>query len=110
MPRVFVAASVLLIALLTGCRSHVVTVTIHNATNTTLRNVEFQYPGGSFGKNTMPPGDSYTYRIKVMRSGSPVLNVDAEGTLRTKSGPALQANSEGALQVEITDSDISFAR
>jgi hypothetical protein len=108
--RTYLHASVLLITVLIGCRSHVVSVTIHNATNATLRNVEFQYPGGSFGRNVLAPGESYTYRIKVMRSGSSVLNLDANGTLRTKTGPSLQANSEGALQVEVTSSYISFTR
>jgi hypothetical protein len=108
--RASLYALVLLLTVLVGCRSHVVSVTIHNATATTLRNVEFQYPGGSFGRTVLAPSESYTYRIKVMRPGSPVLNVDANGTVRTKTGPSLQRDSEGNLQIEITDSEISFTR
>ncbi len=62
----------LLLLLLTGCtfQSHVITVTLANKGQKEARNIEFRYPGGSFGVASLPPGQTYEYRIKPFYNGA----------------------------------------
>ncbi|MEO6119416.1 MAG: hypothetical protein ABIP12_01900, partial [Terriglobales bacterium] len=46
------------------------TVTIVNQGMTEARNIEFRYPGGSFGVASLPPGKTYEYRIKPFYNGA----------------------------------------
>jgi hypothetical protein len=48
----------------------VIHVTLINNGSTEARNMEFRYPGGSFGVASLPPGKSYEYRIKPMYNGA----------------------------------------
>ena len=69
--RKLAAYSSILLLLLSGClfQSHVITVTILNKGKLEAHNIEFRYPGGSFGISTLAPGKTYEYRIKPFYSG-----------------------------------------
>ncbi len=62
----------LLLLLLAGCtfQSQVITVTLANRGQKEARNIEFRYPGGSFGVSSLPPGKTYEYRIKPFYNGA----------------------------------------
>lgn len=62
----------LLLWLLAGCtfQSQVITVTLANTGTKEARNIEFRYPGGSFGVAALAPGTTYEYRIKPFHSGA----------------------------------------
>lgn len=62
----------LTLLLLAGCtfQSHVINVTLVNKGPVEARNVEFRYPGGSFGVAAIAPGKSYEYRIKPFYNGA----------------------------------------
>ena len=57
--------------LLAGCilESRVINVTLVNKGRVEARNLEFRYPGGSFGVASLAPGHSYEYRIKPFYDG-----------------------------------------
>jgi hypothetical protein len=95
--------------LLAGCRSHVIAVTVTNHSGAEIRNLEVNYPGGSFGKESLADGESYTYRIKTLRAGDfTIAFEDVGGHVRVKKGPKLNGNQEGFLNVEIQRGDIAF--
>lgn len=64
-------ASVFLL-LLGGCtfQSRVISLTLVNQGRTEARNIEFRYPGGSFGVASLAPGQSYEYKIKPFYNGA----------------------------------------
>lgn len=66
------SAFLLVLAFLSGCtfQSHVIQVTLVNKGDTDARNIEFRYPGGSFGVSSLAPGKTYDYRIKPFYSGA----------------------------------------
>lgn len=112
-PRSRIAALALSFSflILAGCRSHVIVVTIANHSGAAIQNLEVTYPGGSFGKASLAESETYSYRIKTLRNGGfAITYLDAAGRSRSKKGPALQANAEGALDVEIRATDINFDR
>ena len=61
--RTLLAASILLL-LISGCtfQSRVIQVTLVNNGQHEARNIEFRYPGGSFGVASLAPGKTYEYR------------------------------------------------
>ena len=105
-----VLLSLLVFCLLAGCRSHVIIVTVINHSGSEMRNLEVDYPGGSFGKESLPEGGSYTYRIKTLRSGDfTIAFEDPTGHARSKKGPKLTANQEGAMNVDVQSADVVFS-
>lgn len=93
-----------------GCRSRVINVTIENRSGAELRNVEVQYPGGSYGRSAIPAGSTYSYRIKVLRSGALLFSyTDAAGKTVTTTGPAVTPQLEGDLVIDVASGGVAFA-
>ena len=61
-----------LLLFIAGCtfQSHVITVTLDNRGQLEARNIEFRYPGGSFGVASLPPGKTFEYKIKPFYNGA----------------------------------------
>jgi hypothetical protein len=61
----------LALLVVSGCvlESRVINVTLVNKGRVEARNLEFRYPGGSFGVASLAPGASYEYRIKPFYNG-----------------------------------------
>jgi hypothetical protein len=94
---------------LAGCRSHVIAVTITNNGSDAIRNIEVQYPGGSYGINRLEPGRSHTYRIKPFSAATMQISYeDAAGKQQVKSGPRVEKGQEGALSVSIKGRDLTY--
>jgi len=67
MKRVFV---VFVGALLwSGCARRYVDMTVRNGSAATLNTVEVDYPGGSFGRSRIDPGQEFHYRFKSLHDG-----------------------------------------
>ena len=91
----------LTVALLGGCRSRAVDVTIVNQ-GPALHLVEFDYPNASFGVNNLASGGNYHYRIKVQGTGPVSLQYEAgDGRKGTATGPTVNMSEQGALTVSI---------
>lgn len=60
-----------LLLFIVGCtfQSNVINVTLKNQGHSEARNIEFRYPGGSFGVSSLAPGQSYEYKIKPFYNG-----------------------------------------
>lgn len=90
--------------LLGGCRSPWIQCTIVNHERGPVSLVEVNYPGGSFGVQTIAAGASYHYRFHAL--GTDALSIDFTDAARqshTVAGPELKLNDEGSLGIEILD-------
>lgn len=89
-------------ALLIGCQSPWVQCTIVNHEPAAVSLVEVNYPGGSFGVQTIAPGASFHYRFHALSTDKLSLDfIDAAKHSHTATGPELQERQEGTLQIEI---------
>jgi hypothetical protein len=87
-------------ALITGCRSYHVLITVENRTGAAIQLLEVDYPSASFGADTLSSGGRLSYSIQV-RGTSPikVQYKSAYGAQRQISGPSLTEKDEGRLEI-----------
>ncbi len=91
-----------LLLLLSGCHSPWIQCTIVNHQGTPVSLVEVNYPGGSFGVQTIAPGASYHYRFRNLSSETVSIEfTDAARQSHTATGPELDRGQEGTLLIEI---------
>jgi hypothetical protein len=91
-----------LLILLEGCRSPWVQCTIVNHEETPVSLVEVNYPGGSFGVQTIAAGASYHYRFHALSTDTlSIYFTDAARHSKTVTGPELKQNQEGSLVIDI---------
>jgi hypothetical protein len=103
---VLISIALILIA---GCRSRTIMVSIHNADESPIRNVEVQYPGGSYGAAQIGPGYTHGSRIKPRSAGNIQIGyVDAAGHQQQKSGPRVEKDQEGLIEVTIKGSELTY--
>ena len=87
---------------LCGCRSRGINVTITNTGDQPIRNVELDYPGGSFGNPVIQPNNPFRYRVKITRDGQmKLLFVEGNGREHHEKGPDVHAGDEGNMTVAI---------
>ena len=78
--------------------------TVTNDSSQTLRVVEVDYPGASFGCSSLAPHASYSYRFKAIGSGVLGLSYsDVAGGSHTSVGPVIRDGQAGSLIVRIAE-------
>jgi len=83
-----------------GCRSHVVKVNLINVSQQPVTTIVIDYPGATFGKNQLDPGQTYLYPVKALETASLKIQfADANGKTHTALGPELHKNDEGMVEV-----------
>ncbi len=91
-----------LAAVLAGCHSPWIQCTIVNHESAPVSLVEVNYPGGSFGVQTIAAGASYRYRFHALASDVVSLDfTDAAKKSHTATGPEIDQGQEGTLGIEI---------
>lgn len=101
-------AMLLPLAVLIGCRSRVVEVTLVNESSQPVSIVVVDYPGATFGVNALNAGATYRYAIKPQGTGPLKLQFsDAQGHSHNYTGPALHKNDDGSLTVKLTQDGAS---
>ncbi len=99
--KICLALIVLLVA--TGCRSRVIQVNLINTSSQPIKTIIVDYPGATFGKDTLAPGKTYQYVIKPVESGAlKVQFTNAQGVNHNYLGPVVQKNQEGVIQIILT--------
>jgi hypothetical protein len=94
------------LALLQGCQSPWVQATVVNDEETPVKLVEVNYPGGSFGVQTIAPHSSFHYRFHILTNDqSSIEFTDSAGHANTVKGPELEQGEEGTLTIEIRVGD-----
>jgi hypothetical protein len=104
MRRVSWSMACAMLVLVSGCRSAWIECTIVNDEKTPVSLVEVNYPGGSFGVQTIAAGGSYRYRFHAL--GTDTVSVDFTDAARQShsvKGPELKQKQAGSLGVDILD-------
>jgi hypothetical protein len=93
-----------------GClRSQVIEVQIVNTGTAAVRNVEVQYPGGSYGAPELVPNKPHLYKIKPF-SAAPIqiTYVDSSGKRQNSSGPRVSKGDHGVIAITINDAGLQW--
>lgn len=107
-----IARWLLIVFILTGCRSHVIKVTVINGSSEKISNVVIDYPGATFGISSLAPDKTFQYTIKPNDTGPvKVQFVNARRSDRSSTGPVVHKNDEGSVEIRLTqDGATSVAR
>lgn len=99
------------LALLSGCRSPWIQATIVNLQSAPVSIVEVNYPGGTFGIQSIAAGSSFHYRFRLLSTGPVSIDfTDGSQHSHTATGPELQQGTEGTLRIDIEpDSQVRWA-
>jgi hypothetical protein len=91
------------IALVGGCKSPYVSVTVKNETGAAVTLVEVDYPSASFGRESLAAGAAYPYRFKILGSGATKVSwTDAARKQHAGTGPDLHEGQQGQLAITLT--------
>src|SRR5215472_138291 len=102
------ALLLLLVGASVGCRSRVIQVTLINTSTQPVSNIIVDYPGATFGKNTLAPGDTYHYVIKPLETGALKIQfTNAQGANHSFMGPTLQKDQEGSIEIKLNQDSAS---
>jgi hypothetical protein len=97
--------------LLAGCRSPWIQCTITNHESTAVSLIEVDYPGGTFGVQTIAAGASFLYRFHTL--GDDRVSIDFTDSAHhdhKAKGPELRLGEEGALHIDIQpDNRVSWS-
>lgn len=107
-----IARWLLIVFILSGCRSHVIKVIVINSSTEKISNVVIDYPGATFGISSLAPDKTFQYTIKPNDSGPLKIQfANAHGTDRNATGPVVHKNDEGSVEIRLTqDGATSTAR
>jgi hypothetical protein len=107
--KLFRTLVVLTLLAATGCRSHVIHVTVINTSSQPVSTIIVDYPDATFGVNSLAPGKSFPYVIKAMGTGPlKVQFTNAQGVSHRASGPTLRKGDEGAIRIKISQDAAAF--
>jgi hypothetical protein len=77
-----------------------------NDEDTPVNRVEVNYPGGSFGVQSIAPHSSYHYRFHILTEDRVEMDfTDAAGKKEDVKGPELDQGEEGTLRIDIQAGD-----
>lgn len=103
MNRLKVLAILVFALALLACRSRVIEVTLVNNSGLQISTIIVDYPGATFGVNSLGPGKTFSYKIKPLETGPlKVQYTDALGRIHSYLGLSLHKNQEGSIDVELT--------
>ncbi len=98
----------LLLSAAAGCRSRVIHVRLINASSQPVSTIIVDYPGATFGVNSLAPGKTYQYVIKPTDRGAvKVQFADAQGGNHIFSGPTVEKGQEGSIEIRINQDSAS---
>jgi hypothetical protein len=103
MKRVGYLAAWTALLTLSACHSRVILVALINTSAQPISAIIVDYPGATFGVNSLAPGSAYMYKIKPQDSGALKLQfTDAQGKGHSSTGPLLRKNQEGNIEIRLT--------
>src|SRR6266704_3623778 len=103
MKTIRLAAALVFLCVLVGCRSHVIQVTLVNTSQQPVSTIVVDYPQASLGKQTLAPGETYSSSIKPVEAGAlKVQFTNAQGVKHSSFWPMLHKGDEGSIQIKFT--------
>jgi hypothetical protein len=92
----------LLLVGLSGCQSPWVQATVVNDQDTPVNLVEVNYPGGSFGIQSIAAHSNFRYRFHILLNDAITMDfTDAASHNHTAKGPQLNQGEAGTLRIAI---------
>lgn len=89
-----------------GCKSAWVQATVNNHEDTPVNLVQVNYPGGTFGVQSIAAHASYHYRFHILATDKvEVTFTDAAAHTQDVKGPEMQPGEEGTLRIDIQPGD-----
>ena len=88
---------------MSGCRAHVVKISVTNTSVEPIRTIIVDYPDATFGKDTLAPGETYFSLVKPLDHGPiKVRFTDAQGGNHAYESIPLQQGDEGSVNIKLT--------
>src|SRR5438445_10502652 len=88
---------------LSGCRAHVVKISLTNTSAQPIKTIIVDYPNATFGKDTLAPGETYFSLIKPLDQGPiKVRFTDAQGTNHAYQSISLRQGDDGSVNIKMT--------
>ncbi len=88
--------------LIAGCRSPEVQATVINSGATELHNIELDYPSASFGISSLPPGQTFRYRLQLRDTGRmKVQFFDSAEKPHSGTGPYAAEGQSGTVSITL---------
>jgi len=104
------AAVLLVLLAIAGCRSRVIRVSLTNTSEQPLSAIVVDYPNATFGVNTLAPGKTFQYTIKPLATGMLKIQfTDANGRVHSVPGPGVKKGQEGTIAIRINQDSASAA-
>src|SRR5262245_23998619 len=102
MKAVKIILALLFVALLAGCRAHMVTIKLVNTSAEPVSTIIVDYPSATFGKDKLAPGETFSSSVKFIDTGNlRVQFTDAKGGNHSYTGPVLHPNQEGSIEIRL---------
>jgi len=88
---------------LSGCRAHVVKISLTNISAQPIKTIIVDYPNATFGKDTLAPGETYFSLIRPVDHGPiKVMFTDAQGSVHNYQSISLQQGDDGSVNIKLT--------
>jgi hypothetical protein len=99
-----IAVAFPLLLTLAGCtHSHMIQMTVTNASTEKISTIVIDYPEATFGINSLQPGKSFQYKIKPTGTGALKIEfLNVHGVDHVSSGPLVHKNDEGSIEIKLT--------
>lgn len=95
--------AVLAVAMLAGCRSHMVTIRLINSSAEPISTIIVDYPSATFGKDKLAPNETFSSSVKVTDTGAlKVQFSDAKGVRHSYTGPVLRPDAGSDIEIRFT--------
>jgi hypothetical protein len=97
------ALSLIFVTALSGCRAHVVKISLTNISAQPIKTIIVDYPSATFGKDTLAPRETYFSLIKAVDKGPiKVRFTDAQGTSHAYQSISLEPGDDGSVYIRLT--------
>ncbi len=102
--KVLKLISVLLVtAALSGCRAHVVKISLTNTSSEPIKTIIVDYPTATFGKDTLAPHETYFSLVKPLDKGPITVRfTDVQGGSHTYKSISLEQSDDGSVDIKLT--------
>jgi hypothetical protein len=98
--------ALLALALLAGCRAHMVSIRLTNSSAGPLSTIIVDYPSATFGKDQLAPNETFASSVRFTDDGPiKVRFTDAQGHNHLYTGPVVHKNDEGSIDLKLNQSD-----
>ena len=88
---------------ISGCRAHVVKISLTNTSAEPIRTIIVDYPTATFGKDALAPRETYFSLVKPVDKGPITVRfTDAQGGSHTYKSASLQPGDDGWVNIKLT--------